>query len=321
MTKYPSTLQAFRSEIAFKITGLFNFLAGLASIVGFYISIKIIDGAIVNNIYAIFLMCLVVALILYIWFWHSKRLHRYAQASIYVHYVNHIIRDSLAKINREVKKGNYAGDALTEEVWETTDNVLSSIATCFNLLSGIHCCVCIKNFNTEHKTIDTFRRDPISKEYRKAKKNSKEEYEREVPIQENTGFRVLVEEKEPTKNRYFCCNNLPRSWRKGKYENTSFKRYGKPQKIKIFNIQIDWERRWTLPYKSTLILPIRYVNEELQAQHYKGFLCIDAASKNIFKPKHCFEVGGAFADILYIYLSEFSRISNLLEGDGTVIKE
>jgi len=76
-----------------------------------------------------------------------------------------------------------------------------------------------------------------------------------------------------------------------------------------------------LQYKSTIVLPIRYFSEFKPPKQvlpperlppkssypewkFWGFLCIDCNSRNIFDPEFAPELGGAFADILYIFLTQ-----------------
>jgi hypothetical protein len=133
------------------------------------------------------------------------------------------------------------------------------------------------------------------------------------------------------------CNNLLKEWKLHKYKNTSF---NKPEvrepELKTF-LGYSYVANWNLPYKSTLVLPIRYLKEFIPPSKddgkpnmrinllkrfsiptndgdkltmkwkFWGFLCIDCNSRNVFHKDLAPELGLAFADLLYIFFDELKK--------------
>lgn len=113
--------------------------------------------------------------------------------------------------------------------------------------------------------------------------------------------------------RFFVCRNLVKLWRANQYNNSSFETYGVPQTVSFLGM--TFVSKWTLPYRSTIVWPIRYVPEgatwpalNLQASDKDktpfvwGFLCVDWGARNAFEEIYAPELGAAFADVVFTLL-------------------
>jgi len=139
-------------------------------------------------------------------------------------------------------------------------------------------------------------------------------------LDENTDFYNLWYPTRTGYLRVYRCNNLVSIYKKGQYKNSSFKTHGKPIIKKILWLPfLKKVIKWTLPYKSTIVFPIRYVfdftlseddrNIATNTKHwvYWGFLCIDCKSRNVFDPIYTPELGAAFADLLYTLFFQLDK--------------
>ncbi len=235
--------------------------------------------------------CLLVG---YIYVISRRKLHRYAQAVLYLHYINHIIRDHQA--SRKFTK---------DDLHEIMQEIVDATAHCFSLLTGKRCRCCIKEI-VDKDIVKTVVRDRISSS------QTREAPSEVHKIGENTDFSSLFYGKNGYV-RYFHCGNLLKLWRVHKYENSSFRHVGEPSIKSIFAFSMV--RNWRLPYKSLIVWPIRYIppgtewpilnDEDMQQLPPEkrpvimGFLTVDCRSKNVFDEYYSSELGAAIADALF----------------------
>lgn len=284
---------------------IFNYIAGSASILAIVTAPKFFPQENIPLAYSVGLVALVASLLIHTYLKDRRKLNRYSSATLYQHYINHIIRDSLA----EMENNDFS----------STDTVLSkvvdSISNCYSLLTSKQCRCTIKELNDD-LTIKTVVRDSISKNRMHLCHLQDKEVHR---LEENTDFYNLWYSVYGC-SRFFFCKNLITLYKSRQYKNSSFKILGKPD-IQNFLRYFSYVKNWKLPYRSTIVLPIRYFSEftppakpesDNPAPHKKdyphwkfwGFLCIDCNSRNIFDSEFAPELGAAFADILYIYLTQ-----------------
>jgi len=78
-----------RQKLSFE--SVFSYVAGSASIIGLIgAPFVITDPSSLSFVYLAFLTFLVVVLMIYAYLVNRRKLHRYAQSTIFVHYANHI---------------------------------------------------------------------------------------------------------------------------------------------------------------------------------------------------------------------------------------
>lgn len=315
-THYESQLP---KKIGISKASIFNYSAGTASLLGIITSPFIFPNDSVSLVYSIFLIFLVSSLLVHTYLRDKRKLTRYAQAIFYIHYVNHIVRDHLS----EIENGNFQSTQIT------LYKIVNSIAQCYSLLTSKQCRCTIKELNDDF-TINDAERDEISK-------NSTHMCNQNDTIKhtldENTDFRNLWYSLSGC-SRYFHHPNLLNYWKLRKYNNSSFRVVGDP-KLKNF-WGYSWVSRWPLQYKSTIVLPIRYFSEfnppkpvlppeklppksTFAEWKFWGFLCIDCNSRNIFDPEFAPELGAAFADILYIFLTQTKILLDNRDQDNIKI--
>lgn len=250
-------------------------------------------------IFSIFLILLTLSCLTYTMIQAHNRLHRYAESMYFFHYVNHTVRDYVAQVVFCEERDRNLSDLLTD--------VLTSIATCFSIVTGKQCRCCIKELK-QNQEIVTVERDNISAKQAESQRilRSSEKHIRD----DNTDFYNLWY-AEPGCQRAYLSNDLSRDFRLGRYKNSSFEILGTPE-VSSF-LGYTYVEKWTLPYRSALVVPIRYISEFKPPSRqdkgtnknpnwrYWGFLCIDCNNKNIFDYRYTVELGGAFADLLYSF--------------------
>lgn len=299
------------NQVSFFI--LFSYVAGGASILGLLLSNFIPNEkeSIRSLVYTIFLVALVLIVLIHSYLKDKRKLHRYSEAVFFTHHVNHLVKEYINRIHKKKK----------DDFEEILQEIVDSIAQCFSILTGKRCRCCIKEIGekAEHR-IKTCRRDAIS---------SKRSYTQKDPemnfIENNTDFRKLWY-AEDNCERYYINNNLIQEWKWNRYQNSTFqtKGYPKPKQILGLNYSIDWP----LDYKSTLVLPIRFLFD-FSPPEYKtdegktrtsfenndnwdfwGFLCIDSNSRDVFDDQYAPDLGLTFADVLQIF---FTQAENYLK--------
>lgn len=287
-----------------------NLAGGVASLLGIaFLFVKFDDlGSDGRMIVALtYLFSIIMFLVAYIVIVSHRKLHRYAQAVFHLHFVNHVVRDHVAAVYRKDQV------SLRDDV----QKILDSIAHCYSILTGRVCRVALKEI-TQELDVVTAGRDSMARTSSRdgdpaAGKNSFSH-----SLDGNTDFSHIWYMLDGCE-RYYLSNDLPQEWKHHRYNNTSFFIRGKPETSSIFGI--TFIKRWTLPYKSALVLPIRCISAprklqssappsgpEQNPQRVWGFLCVDTASRGAFRLPHAAELGGAFADALYILFTFSSEV-------------
>lgn len=289
---------------------IFVYVAGSASILGIIFSPYLFpdQDSLRTIIYSIFLVSLVFILFIHVYLQSRRKLHRYSEAILFTHYVNHLVRDHIANIQKCDTSINVFDDILEE--------ILDAIAQCFSMLLGKRCRSCIKTLNDDFR-VNTYKRDRISKKLSARYDDPKEGHF----LRENTDFENLWYALEKC-SRFYLSNNLLRDWKYKKYKNSSFQTVGEPKLSRL-----GYVYNWNLNYRSALVLPIRFFDifkppkqecslekkpeaQEVDQWKFKGFLCIDCNSRNIFDKQYSPELGATFADILYIFFTQTEHFLN-----------
>lgn len=299
------------------IHSIINFIAAAVTILVFlfgflttdYFSTIATDTKTIIFMTYMFLLC--VFLLTFIYIRERKKIYTYALIIPHLHLISHIIRDYTASLE----------DQNDISFKSCLQDIINCTAECFSLLAGRRCHVCIKDLN-DNSTITTAIRDTISDKNasRRREKTPKSESVTHS-LDDNSDFLSLWYRHNP---RYFLSNNLINDYMAGRiegseYRNSSFKIHGTPKYKSIAGRM--WITRWTLPYRSTIVLPIRYIRDHSkcpsEADHHascketqkkcdfvlSGFLCIDCNSRNIFDERFAPEVGACIADMLFSFFT------------------
>lgn len=124
-------------------------------------------------------------------------------------------------------------------------------------------------------------------------------------IKDNTAFDIYRDEKSFHADQFFASNNLPSLWRRNKYKNESLITYGDPLCIQIA-ARVIAVLQWPLPYRSTMVFPIRFRDDAAQLETFYGFVCVDAPSKNAFHFRTAAHLGAVVADSICTLLEATS---------------
>lgn len=312
--KYFITLGRFVQLLAAAIT-----IAGVCNIDKFSNHSEVI-------IYPVFLISVVVALLIYIWVISSRKLHRYADIPPYTHYVNHSVRTVLTKMRRKMAEGTFSEED-KKEIDAATTSMLDAISSCFTILTGSVCGVCIKELVHDESNETKVRiasRDSNSKITRGSDDGNQSPHS----IEDDTPC-YKAAAPGTGNDRGYLCNNVKREWCRSKFKTPSFLRYGgcEPSSVSIFGYPLVFN--WKLHYISTMVSPIRYqlYPEDPSAAvdpHTKfqpsstricwGLLCVDAKKRNLFVESRHRDVIATFSDALFIYFNELHDIISAIYG-------
>jgi hypothetical protein len=281
-----------------RLVALIGGIGGLVALFVTFFKLDHLSADIQSYIFFVEMSLLCAGLLLYIYFTSRRKLHRYAQSTYFVHYVNHIIRDQVAAM-----EAGKSGD-----IPEILQDIVNAVANCFSILTAKRCRCCIQEIRPNSDVV-TVVRDSIT-----ATQSANTDTGAHN-IEANTDYSNIWYGKNGCP-RFFISTNLVKLWSAGKYQNSSFNVYGQPETSNFLGF--TYVKKWPLPYKATIVWPIRYMPEaakwpildmkdlrDLPTEKRPfvwGFLCIDCHSRRTFDVVHSPELGAAFADAIFTLL-------------------
>lgn len=282
-----------------RLVALIGGIGGLVALFITFFQLDHLKDDTKTYIFFVEMSLLCAGLLLYIYFTSRRKLHRYAQSTYFVHYVNHVIRDQIATMEAE-KSSEIPLDLL--------ENIVDAVANCFSILTGKRCRCCIQEIHPNSDVV-TVVRDSITSTQSANTDSSPHS------IEANTDYSNIWYGRNGCP-RFFVSTDLKKLWSAGKYKNSSFNVYGQPETLNFLGF--TFIKKWTLPYKATIVWPIRYMpqaakwpvldQKQLEALPIEkrpfvwGFLCIDCQSRKTFDLVHAPELGAAFADAIFTLL-------------------
>lgn len=243
----------------------------------------------------VYFLVLLVVLIGAVYMYGKKA--KYAEAMKAVHDATHAARDAYMYLSWCLDERSQFEPRYFEEM---LSRCLTAISTAFSLVSGVYCRASIKSVGYEEGIgffVSTLARDSASSGRSRSEDGDRG---KKHAIKDNTDFRRIYERKASC----FFHGNLPEA---ENYENTS--------------LPTAWSvgQEWPLTYKSTIVLPIRYVYtaHDLETLGIKagnrddilyGFLAIDCGARHAFDERYDVELGNAVADALVSTLEAYSIV-------------
>jgi hypothetical protein len=181
--------------------------------------------------------------------------------------------------------GRIAYAASTPERCELVmKDAVREVSEAFTLITGTRVGVCLKkviyNQSQNRCKVEDVCRDPKSENRTVRIRKSLSGQVIDHWVDMNTAFkRTWTQEGRPQGAQYFLSNDLSSE---PQYQNTSFEAYGEPS-----GARFAWLRRvkWTLPYISTLVLPVLGPLRNGE-QTVLGYLAIDSASRHVFDARY-----------------------------------
>jgi hypothetical protein len=228
-----------------------------------------------------------------------------------------IINASFAKIHdlwKQEKLSSYAIEL-------SCSSFCTLLAHAFSTIAGTPCSVCIKVITAlkqegqqERLAVITMARDEFSSQDRGSGKGDVVHW-----VDENTDFSQIFSKIGMRSGRYFFSNQLPFL---REYQNTSFNiedRKGN-HSLPDFSVMNLWSVlkrywRWTLPYKSTIVVPIcPGIADKRNRDNLVGYICVDATKLLVFRKLYDVDLLSGAADGLH---NTISRYIELVEEEGT----
>lgn len=208
------------------------------------------------------------------------------------------INDGFKEIHELIRCNKLESDLIIAYL----EKLCSELVSAFQIITGVKCAVCIKLLrisNEEQKaTLDnigvyTLIRDHNSKSNRDFAVQDKENF-----LIDNTAFLSIFNHLGLPKGNYFFSNMLPLY---KEYKNISFKHYGEPYSKKILILgKVIRYIRWTLPYKSTIVVPIcPGIQKQKIQNNFHGFLCVDSNRPFAFRRSYDTDLMMGVSDGIY----------------------
>ena len=227
-----------------------------------------------------------------------------------VHYAN---KELEKYVGKELDSENIL--LIEEKVIEVLTHACNRLVQVFSIITGFSCSVSIKllvlvDHNPRENEVFTLVRDNVSIG-RNTPESDRWQDVRHYVL-ENTDFNEIIKNENKGKMESFICNYLPF---KSNYHNSSFEIYGYPPLItnngilKLLSKLRRWIN-WTLPYKSTIVVPIKPKRFEPNRNNALGFVCIDSYKMGIFKKYYDISLINGFGDGIYNLLEKFHKIKN-----------
>jgi hypothetical protein len=237
---------------------------------------------------------------------------RFLPVVYYLHFVNHIVRDYIFRLLNK--------DTNVPQLEKTIEWFVNAVAECFSVTTGHRCRCCIKaavvnNKRKKKKSVSqkviakVICRDKKTRTLLQAAQTVQNDLQREHILSSNTDFAQIWDGNE----RFYVCNDILKAYANDEYINSSIDK----SKVKIDKGEvIDWH----LPYKSTLVVPIRsnFLFPKSKTENsYEcwGFLCVDSNETNVFDSACLVELAGSFADLFF----QFLKISQEIENDNSSV--
>ena len=159
----------------------------------------------------------------------------------------------------------------------------------FSLMTGTRVSACIKIVKAElERGHYKFRVEDIARDPKSLTRNGRAAHGTGSKhwVESNSDFQTLFEHAGKPKGEYFLSGWLPGEW---EYRNSSFAVHGgEPARIKFPLLrEIFRDIAWPLPYKSTLVVPIRNMGPRPEdIGPLVGFFCIDSRARHAFSSRY-----------------------------------
>lgn len=249
-----------------------------------------------------FLLYFVVLLVFLILFtFKFSRKARYSEATKCLHSALHSARDAYHYLDwcKSEEHNEIAFDE--SRLCGYMKTTLTSIADSFTIVTGVRCRCSIKvlgmDDGIDQLFVKTLARDEVSQT--ECKQKDLDETNSHL-VSLNTDFREITEGNID----FFFVGDLTKYVN---YTNTSINKGNKR----------DGEK-WTLPYKSTIVWPIRYQYNKNERDNgtgtqedLYGFLTVDSSSKNAFIERYDVQMGALLADSLFPVLNAYKSLKSI----------
>jgi len=181
-------------------------------------------------------------------------------------------------------------------------DIMNATARAFSIATRTNCRACVKVISTGKKPPDLSELSEKDRTKHLQVKTLVRDSVSAVPwtpevatfLDEDEDFTTIFVDPAA---RCFFENNLIDRCKRGLYYNSHL------------GSNFDASREpWRLPYKSTIVWPIKKLGEESELHpHHRilGFLCVDSPSTDVFIPLYDFEAGALVSDALYMYMKAF----------------
>lgn len=293
------------SSMQTKWFGWFHFVYASLVIASSFFNIWNVDQTDKELILLSFFSAYFLILLLFLLFFtiNYSRKARYSEATKAIHDTVHASRDAYHYLDWCVSSKHPDVVYNEGDFCEKTTRILTSLSTAFTLVTGTKCRSSLKVIGQDENDdlfVTTLARDNTSTE---DKNNRYNDANKRHLISANTDFMLIAGHDY----NYFFHNNLPKY---DDYQNSSIEEYRSPND----------SRKWVLPYKSTIVWPIRYKrrnneNNDRDADLY-GFLTIDSSSRNVFSDKYDVDMGAIVADSLFATLDAYSKVKTIQANPG-----
>lgn len=251
-------------------------------------------------IYGWCLIFIVLSLIVFIYIRERGAQYYLSEYIFYSHYMNHIVRDFVA-------------DDAVAAPKELLIKILSAVAESFSVSSGRKCHASIKIYNKKNNEIKYYAYDNSYQ----IKNGEKDSY----PASD---FQSIVSILNVDNPRYYLSNNIVRDFYQRKYMHPLLKDFKPEYQHHFSGLENTFcvPKNWPLPFRSTLVVPIRFVPEtnSLDDYIYYGFLCVDSVSRNLFDKRYHPEMAAAAADLIYIVMKYMADATEANENKQNLDK-
>ena len=227
--------------------------------------------------------------------------YRYARKARSAEALPGILRSAQVTVGEPLDTLGACKSALAETVREA--------AEAFSLMTGTRVSACIKVVKAEKTGGEhRFRVEDIVRDPKSVNRNGRGKSLVKHWVDDNSDFRSLIDSVGTPAGEYYINGWLPGEW---EYENSSFPIYGDMPKPRIlFFREILRDFQWPLPYKSTLVVPIRNTgpNPE-EVGPLVGFFCIDSRARHAFSSRYNVPVFQVLAELAQPVLNRMIALS------------
>lgn len=225
-------------------------------------------------------VCLLLLMTIEEFRWHRKA--RFAEAQHWIHQAYHELRDAMWAVTH--KQNDYV-------IQTTLQASLKSFAAAWSLVAGAACRVCVVELYCENAEADP-KDDAFCVKALCRHENLMERSGLPDKLKDNSDFYLLW--SDPTQ-RWFMCNDLTEELKRG-YRNSHWPAGAVAQGALDYAAACVWPvRKWLVRVPSD--------PKSQKTQDLVGYLCVDSRTRGIFRERYDFDLGAAYADTLYSFLT------------------
>lgn len=319
-----SAQHALMDRLRVPFTGAVNILSIVFGVIGTCAALYV--GTLPNEQKADAANLLLIVLVLFLVVWvmgrefHLARKQKYANASHSVYHLTSKFRELneyLLECLASAQQGKVVSiKDVQKRFSDSLQDVCDETVRLFSMVTGTNCRAAVKvpAFDSGDESIcwaETIARDTNSAMSNK-QLDAMRARDRVDLIVDNEDFFILFDDATPDIG-YYIHNNLPKRFKSGELKTTSVRVYKDAAAAGGRRMK---EGQYPLPYRSTMVWPIRSGDTET-IPRFHAFFAVDSESRRVFYETWDSKIGGSIAEQATVSFRIFNELLDTMSDNGT----